>query len=623
MQEQGSPPGDRSPSILVASGPQDEQAIALVQALRDAGLRVIFAETVTLAARLASEAVACVAVLRPDTWKCQTITVVTRARPGCLIPVLAEPMKLPRGPWTRPAIDLSNDPAQGTQELIQELRAYFARPDALTKAQRQQNTLAPLDTVRITPLRPRRLRKRRRQVGTLITTIVLLLIILGLGALLGYRYYTHPPAQSTPGPHTTTISSSSSYSASSPGTCDNGSGDWATGDRYVKDKDKKKVEVVDKYTTLQCLPDGAHLTRTGDYAVYSEIFFGGPFGQDSLVPHYRAQVDATILTDNALAGLTIDVHVNNYARYGFNIDADGRWEASVNSSVDGSPIKQLAMGFLKTANFYTLGVEVYGPSMTFLVNGTQITSVADTTYTENGALAFGVDAPDATSPVSALFSNFQYQALPNTLASPQIVATATAQAIQNAQTPYKAHIPGFSCDKNGGQWRPLSNTSHEPGTIHCLANGMQLTEPGNAKFIAEEDFYWLNGSFPLNYKVSAHVNVSKDNGLCAALGTREQGGDTYGSYDFMICSDGSWKIVLITNKFHTLAQGSVGAQSTYTLTAESNGSKQSLYINGQLMQTVTDTHLTSTDHISLDAGLYQGKQTSSVVFSDFIFTPLP
>ena len=56
MQEQGSPDIDPYLSILVASGPQDELAIALVQTLRDAGLRVIFAQTVTLAARVAGDA---------------------------------------------------------------------------------------------------------------------------------------------------------------------------------------------------------------------------------------------------------------------------------------------------------------------------------------------------------------------------------------------------------------------------------------------------------------------------------------------------------------------------------------------------------------------------------------
>ncbi|MGH2507440.1 MAG: hypothetical protein ACRDHZ_08575, partial [Ktedonobacteraceae bacterium] len=62
MQEQGSPFSHASASILVAAGSQDAQAMALVQALRKAGLRVIFAETMALAIR-ASEAAACVAVL--------------------------------------------------------------------------------------------------------------------------------------------------------------------------------------------------------------------------------------------------------------------------------------------------------------------------------------------------------------------------------------------------------------------------------------------------------------------------------------------------------------------------------------------------------------------------------
>lgn len=627
MQEQGSLFSNQTSSILIVSGPQDEQAITLVQALRDAGLHVIFGATVTLAARSAGEAAACVAVLRPDTWKSQTIATVMRNKPACLIPVLAEPMDIPRGPWTKTAIDLTENTEQGTQELIKMLQDYLATRAAPTRAQRKQSTLVPLNSVRITRLRPH----RRRRIGALITTIVLLLLILGLGGLLGYRYYVHQPGSAATTTSTTgtnqPVPSNNVFHATVPGPgCDNSLGEWEKGDRYIKTVDKKKVEVLDKYTTLQCQANGALVTRSGDYGVYSELFFDGLYGQAALAPHYLAQVDATIIGGDAQANVTMDAHLqsNTYGRYGFDVNTLGHWEASVNGPTDGSPISRMAIGFLpKTSETYTLAIDVNGPTMTFFINSLLVTTVTDTTYTDNDSVAFGITDETGNKPISALFSNFQYEVLPSTLTSAQTIATATALAQKAAHISYSARVPGYNCDKGAGQWQPMADLNNF-GKLSCHSNGMQLTKPANAKIIAEEDFYWLNGHFPQNYKVSAQVDVSEANQGCAGLGTRERSDtDSYGSYDFVICSDGSWAIVLITNKFQTLAQGTIYAQSTYTLTAQSNGSAQSLYIDGNLIKTVHDTHLTGTDHLSLDVGLYISHQPTSATFSDFTFTPLP
>ena len=187
-------------------------------------------------------------------------------------------MQLPRGPWTHQPIDLTTNPEQGEQELIQTLRAYLAQQSASTPTKGKSPKLVPLNSARVLPLRP----KRRRKVRTLITTILLILLIAGLGGLLGYRYYTH---QSLP---KVTLSANSSvlstprnyvYNATAPGPlCDTaGGGQWEQGERYIKTVNNKKVEVFDKYTTLQCQSDGALVTRSGDYSVYSELFFDGPY----------------------------------------------------------------------------------------------------------------------------------------------------------------------------------------------------------------------------------------------------------------------------------------------------------------------------------------------------------
>lgn len=623
MQEQGSPFSGLSSAIFIASGPQDERAIALVQTLREAGMRVTFANNVTLAARAADEGTACVVVLRPDTWKTQTIATIMRAKPACLIPVLAEPMELPHGPWTKPAIDLSTQNEAGEQELIQILRSYLTTHTSSLPGTRK---IDPPFTPNMLQFKPRN--RRRLNVRALITTIVLILLIVGLGGLLGYHYYTHPSTAPAGANNALPISHNDVYNAAIPGpNCSVGYDQWETGEHYIKTVNKKQVEVIDKYTTLQCQSNGALITRSGDYSVYSELFFNGPNGPDSLASHYFAQVNATILSGDAQADVTMDAHLqaNTYGRYSFDINTLGHWEASIGNTSDGSRIKRMGIGFLpRAAKTYTLAIDVNGPTMTYFINGTQVTTVTDTTYPDNNAVAFGISDSTASSPISALFSHFQYKALPATLTSEQAVATATALTGGTMQTPYTTPVPGHNCDKGAGQWQPIADTTDDPGIIHCQANGMQLSEPANTKTIAEEDFYWLNGQFPQNYKVSARVDVSTANNACAALGTRETDTtNTYGSYDFVICPDGSWAIALITDTFQTLAQGTIDPKNVYTITAESNGSAQSLYVDGQLVKTINDTKLTSTDHISLDTGLYTSNQTTSATFSNFIFTPLP
>lgn len=626
MSEQGSPQVNQSAAIMVAAGVQDECAIALVQAMRQAGLRVTFAETVNIAVR-ASEAAACVVVLRPDTWKTQAIATVMRAKPDCLIPVLAETMDLPRGPWTHPDIQLADDPAEGQQQIIQILHAY------LETHERQAQTMPGkgAELVTINQLLNTRKRRQRRPIGVgPLITAFLLIVIVGLGGLLGYRYYTSGPSRAnatagTPGPISGTAPLAA-YNAATPGQyCDGGSGAWGLGDRYMKTEKKKEVEVIDKYTTLQCRSNGTMLTRSGDYKdASSELFFDGIDEYASISQNYVAQVDATVTSGDAQANVFVDVHVHNngYGRDNFEVNTLGRWEANTLSTVDASPINRLAIGFVsKGAKTYTLKVEVDGPKMMFWINSTLVTTVIDATYPDNTAIGFGMGDWSATEPISAVFSNFKYAELtPGQLDNTELAATSTAQAKTDLQTPYTARIPGYGCDTGAGQWQPMADEDN-PGTLNCLASGMQLIAPASAKSVTSENFYWLNGNFPQNYKVSAQVDVGNIASVCAGLGLRE---DDHGDrYTFTICADGSWEIDYSGDADHTLVNGNVSGQSTYTLTAQVEGSALSISINNQLLKTVNDAHLTTTDHLSLFAGYYQLSQDQHVTFSNFVFTPLP
>ncbi|MGH2508176.1 MAG: hypothetical protein ACRDHZ_12340, partial [Ktedonobacteraceae bacterium] len=551
------------------------------------------------------------------TWKTQVIATVMRAKPACLIPVLAEPMELPDGPWTHKAVNIGGELETTTQELVQILRNYLAtRP---TPIQHPNSATLTVGT-------PLKFKKHRRpiKVRPLFSTLLILLIV-GLGAVLSYRYTAHPATGQGVNPNLSipTTVTHLAYSAKAPGQgCDTGDGQWNVSAKYKKDKN---TEVIDKYTALQCQPDGALLTRSGDYATYSELFFNGPSSSTTLTPHYLVQVDATVTSGDAHTQFVMDTHIhdNGYGRYSFNVNTLGHWEATTNSTDGVSFLNRLAIGFFpKASKTYTLALETNGPIMIFWINNTKVTTVTDTTYTDNNAIAFGVDDYSATQPISALFSNFQYTELaPSTLTTPQMVATATAQAQTTMQTAYTAHIPGYGCDQGAGQWQPLAD-DNSSGTLNCLPNGMQLTNPADASQIATENFYGFNGQFPQNYQISAQIDVSTARDGCAGLKTHADANDPK-AYFFVICPDGSWVVAVYTDKFQTLDQGTVGAHGSYQIQIIDQGSTQSLSINGSKVSTINNTQVQGTDHISLLTGYYKTSGATSATFSNFVFTPLP
>lgn len=258
--------------------------------------------------------------------------------------------------------------------------------------------------------------------------------------------------------------------------------------------------------------------------------------------------------------------------------------------------------------------------MTFSVNGKQVATVIDTTYTDNNSLAFGLDDPTATSPISALFSDFTYKELPpDTLTTPQVSGTATAQAQMESQSPYTVHLPGYQCDQSSGQWQPLNNNTL-PGSLQCTSGGMQLTSPANVTKITEEAFYGLAGHFPPNYQISAQIDVSAASGGCAGLATRADKDNNF--YAFIICPDGYWEVGLAASTFQKLDYGTVAPKGSYKLTAVANGSTQSLSIDDEQVSSINNTQLQSTDHVGLLVGCFISSQSSTAIFTDFSLTPL-
>jgi hypothetical protein len=630
--------------ILVAAAPNDPQAIGLVKELRLLGLNTTLAETVGLAS-LADEVAVCIIVLHPVTWRTTpSITTAMRCNPRYMIPVLAEPMLLPSGSWATEPINIRESLTQTAQELETLISGYIQTvPEPESAFVEQHSTNGPLTGSPALFVRPPIFRKTGswKNIRYLLLAFVLL-----LGVSLLMRYAPHS-LTSTSNQATTTTNAllDRPYTAAVPGPgCDAGGANWQTGLYYkapVTPTASTAATPVQGTPTLQVVTDNSIVTtcqqngllvkHTAHFDAFANIFFDSD--GLALPRHFSTQITATVVaaTDTARFILGVRNQGGAPATSGFNngygddaltVGVDGNWKAVHYNDTTGVADTRFSRGFVQPAKSFTLAAEVDGPLMTFSINGQKVTTVVDTTYPNSYGIDFGVGDYGAKSAPSALFSHFVYTPLPDThLTTPATVATVTAQAVRNDQTPYMAPVPGFGCDKGAGQWKPASQ-AQDYVTTHCLPNGLAVSQGPSAKYAGRVSFYWLNGNFPANYKVKARIDASGLNGGCAGIGTRT--GEQAGGYGFFVCSDGFWYIVSYDSNGngHQLAQGQVAQRSTYNMEATSNGPIQSLSLDGAQVASVSDKTYTTTDHIELTLSLLQGS-AGTAVFSNFVFMPLP
>jgi hypothetical protein len=284
--------------------------------------------------------------------------------------------------------------------------------------------------------------------------------------------------------------------------------------------------------------------------------------------------------------------------------------------------ERIAEGFVQAAQGYTLTAESNASLMTFSINGQLVSTIIDPLYPKSYGISFGLSDAGATTPPSALFSQFSYEPL---AATQQILSrgnvTTTAQAIHGTLSPYVAANPGFACDHGDGQWQPLSEADAHV-SLQCLANGLSVSQSASTKAVGRVPFYWLDGNFPSSYNVQVQIDPRKAQTSSAGLAVRsdaQNAGDA-----FFIRKDGHWSIFRYDNtgKSSQEASGHIAPRSTYTLEISTDGLQQSFLLNGVLIHTVQNTSAT-TDHIEL--AILPGSHLSSVtttLFSQFSFTPL-
>lgn len=592
------------PQLLVVAAPDETRGGALADALRQIGWVVALATAPEQAAWAAHYA-GCIVVLTPAMKDDPVIQAALAARPARLVSVFAEPTVLPHGPWTASPVRLGEDMAVTARDAIVALFPVVspaAAPSPYSAVSPSTPIVSPMYP--FAPPPPSRQSRRRALALALggaalaLLLVVTSVLVLHAGGKAGTTARLAPTATTSP-----------IITIANPGLgCD-------TSERALWETTGPISQV--------CTPQGTDLSMTHADGYLEGLYFGLLYGA-TFPTSYRVAVKATLLRGDMNEEAVLSVHDQKPGGQIFEAFANSEWQVG-REDENGNYVALLSRGFLpQPVKTLALAAEVDGTVMHFTVNGQAVATVTDPTFLSSTDIFFGIDDYSSTSkPFSARFSDFTYAPLPDpTLSTAGAVATATAQTQQQDHTPYRAAVPGFGCDQGKGVWSPISYSGDGATKLACTASGMLLEHTKNTGYIGEERFYWYNGLFPANYSVEATVTFLGFQN-CGDILTRNYGAT---GYSFRICSTGYWAITKYDTKGTPtdVTYGYVATQTQQTLRVTDNGSQQSLVINGRLVGSITDSAYHTTSHISLAIDTDPaGNGVGALVFSNFVFTPLP
>ena len=193
---------------------------------------------------------------------------------------------------------------------------------------------------------------------------------------------------------------------------------------------------------------------------------------------------------------------------------------------------------------------------------------------------------------------------------------ARASAAQLGRA-YTALIPGPDCDSGGAIWFVARG---EPVSTQCERNGLLVTAEPHG--VGDVTFLPPDGFASPNYRISVTVRFSSGFDGCASIYTR---GSAAGRYESSLCGDNSASIDALnvnTQRESQLAGGSVQPAPSYTIMTISDGTSQSLFINGTKIGSVVNNEFP----VTINAGLILHNLSGnfeSAIFNNFTFTPLP
>jgi hypothetical protein len=187
-----------------------------------------------------------------------------------------------------------------------------------------------------------------------------------------------------------------SYQTAKPGpACDTKGGQWATPAQYG-----------DTDTKLTCATNGLQVSRSANAQRISRVRFFGTNG--TLPANYKVSVTANMTKLNGgFAGFY--TRFSDKGGYRFAVGTDGSWLVdAIDSSGNTTSLDQ---GQVAGKASMTIEVSANGSTQTLAINGKQVSSVKDSSYTVTFDVALLVST-DANTAGSATFSNFTFTPLP-------------------------------------------------------------------------------------------------------------------------------------------------------------------------------------------------------------------
>jgi hypothetical protein len=209
-----------------------------------------------------------------------------------------------------------------------------------------------------------------------------------------------------------------------------------------------------------------------------------------------------------------------------------------------------------------------------------------------------------------------------TTVSLTLVATGGLPDLARASTAqlgrvYTALVPGPDCDAGGATWFVARG---ESVSTQCERNGLLVTAKPHGT--GDVTFRPPDGFASPNYRISVTVRFSSRFDGCASIFTR---GSAAGRYSNNLCGDNSAGISALNinaQRESQLAAGSVQPAPSYTIMTVSDGTRQSLFINGTKIGSIINNELPATINVGLVLSNLS-RSFESAIFSNFTFTPLP
>ena len=284
--------------------------------------------------------------------------------------------------------------------------------------------------------------------------------------------------------------------------------------------------------------------------------------------------------------------------------------------------------YLTSDPFTSLGLSVLGSALVIVAFVTRLTGAP--AQASNPATGHG---EKRASRVAELAGRFRAPSAPRavqigvlgigaalTTASLAVAGTggvpdlARASAVQLART-YTAQVPGPNSDTGGGAW---SVAPGQPVSTRCGRAGLLVAVAPHAA--GDVTFQPPDGFTSPNHRVSVTVTFGTGLDGCASIDTRASATGRYQNY---LCShDPAGIFAVNTHRAARLATGIARPAPSYTLVTVTDGTDQSLAVNGTKIGTVVNNAFPVTSYVAL-ALLNLGGKTGTATFSHFAFTPLP